>query len=61
MAEKPVLTARIQHSPDPFAEALRLAILANGFDFNPIHHPDFAHMLDQFRAAIRTSGHVRYA
>ena len=52
LAEVPALSLRISQASDPFAEALRLAILANGFDFNPIHHPDFNRMLNEFKTAL---------
>ena len=52
LAEVPALSLRISQASDPFAEALRLAILANDFDFNPIHHPDFNRMLTEFKTAL---------
>ena len=51
-AEIPALIRRIRSAADPFAEALRLAALANSFDFNPLHQPDFTQMLQDFQHVL---------
>ncbi|WP_020225906.1 damage-control phosphatase ARMT1 family protein [Holdemania massiliensis] len=52
LAEIPALAQRIDQAADPFAEALWIDALANGFDFNPIHHPNFEQMLNNFHASL---------
>ncbi|MCH1942679.1 damage-control phosphatase ARMT1 family protein [Holdemania massiliensis] len=52
LAEIPALAQRIDQAADPFAEALWIDALANGFDFNPIHHPNFEQMLSDFHAPL---------